>query len=116
MPDVAADMCFRDRKTSVINLCGDNGEMQGCPEEKNVVQLPGDTGRSLMEAAYAVVWNRWGLGNVYSHNDGNCFGFFFQLKRLLRNQFALDGAKFLKFISDSPITHEQWADNYIHNN
>lgn len=38
------------------------------------------------------------------------------LKRLVRNQLALDGAKFLEFISDGPITQEQWADNYIHNN
>lgn len=56
------------------------------------------------------------LGNVYSHDEGNSFFFFFQLKRPVRNQFALDGTKFLKFISDSPITHEQWADNYIRNN
>lgn len=76
MPDVAADMCFRDHKTSVINLCGDNGEMQGCPEEKNVVKLPGDTARSLMEATYTVVWNRWGLGNVYIQDDGNWVFFF----------------------------------------
>lgn len=33
-----------------------------------------------------------------------------------RNQFALDGVKFLKFISDCLITEEQWPDNYICNN
>lgn len=33
-----------------------------------------------------------------------------------RNQLDLNGAKFLKFISDSLITEEQWADNYICNN
>lgn len=33
-----------------------------------------------------------------------------------RNQLAFDGVRFLKLISDSLITEEQWADNYVCSN
>lgn len=39
-----------------------------------------------------------------------------EVSESLRNQLAPDETKFLKFISDSLITEEQWADNYICNN
>lgn len=78
----------------------------------DAIQLPGNVSASVkrravlenkMEAAVtAEEQEQMGLRQCLWPMQWQCFS----LKRLVRNQLALDRAKFLKFISDGPITQE----------
>lgn len=88
------------------------------------VELPGKISGSLNVRAELIA--KWKLLSLWSCTTDREQRLFmatvmvrFSVKEVSenqRNQLALDGVKFLKFISDSLITEEQWADNYICNN
>lgn len=88
------------------------------------VELPRNISGSLKVRAELIT--KWRLLSLWSRRTDGVLRMFratatatFSVKEVSesqRNQLALDGAKFLKFISDSLITEEQWADNYICNN
>ena len=88
------------------------------------VEPPGNISGSLKVRAELIT--KWGMLSPWSRRTDGVRRMFtatamatFSVKEVSesqRNQLALDGAKFLKFISDSLITEEQWADNYIGNN
>lgn len=87
-------------------------------------ELPGKISGSLNVRAELIT--KWRLLSLRSHTTDGVQRLFtatvmakFSVKEVSesrRNQLALDGARFLKFISDSLIMEEQWADNYICNN
>ncbi len=88
------------------------------------VGLPGNISGSMK--VRAELTTKWRLLSQWSHGTDGAQRLFtvtamatFSVKEVSksqRNQLALDGAKFLKFISDSLITEEQCTDNYICNN